>query len=174
MGERPRNVLAGHELFDAVKAPTGCQVWVLVEEVQVVVDLVLIHLGAELDIPPCLLHPFLEIDHPHMVILVHELVKLLQLREQCTGWRPDHHGRLVALNGLPASAPVLLAVEVVPTLNVHRHSKPKAELFGHSNNSLGTEDFGDVRTHEHHGFRALSSNRNVNARVRVDLMDAPA
>ena len=50
MGERPRNVLAGHELLDAAKAPAGCQVWVLVEEVPIVVDLVLLHLGAELDI----------------------------------------------------------------------------------------------------------------------------
>ena len=50
VGERPRNVLAGHELLDAGKAPTGCQVWVLVEEAPVVVDVVLIHFGAELDI----------------------------------------------------------------------------------------------------------------------------
>ena len=76
---RPRDVLAGHELLDATKASTRRQVWVLMEEVHVVVDLVLEHFGAELDVPFCLFHPLLKLEHPHLVVLVHELVKLLQL-----------------------------------------------------------------------------------------------
>ena len=85
----------------------------LVEEVAPVVDVEFVCVRTELDVAFCLLHPRLELEHLHPVVFIHNIVQFLQLGEQGTRRRPNDHARLVPLDRLPASVPVLFVGEVV-------------------------------------------------------------
>ena len=68
------HVLAIHQLGNAVEAPAGREVGVLVEDVAPVVPLELVHLAAEIDIALRLLHSLLELEYPQLEVLVHKLI----------------------------------------------------------------------------------------------------
>ena len=57
VGEYASHIGTGHQLLDAWKAPAGGQVRVLMQEVLPVVNLVLVDLRTEFDIPLRLVHP---------------------------------------------------------------------------------------------------------------------
>ena len=57
----------------------------LVEEISAVLALVFIHLSAEPDIALCLFHASLELLQQDIAAPIHELVKLLEPEELCTG-----------------------------------------------------------------------------------------
>ena len=77
------------EVLDAREVPAGCQVRVLVQEVLPIVDLVLVDLRAELDVPLRLVHPLVELEHPHPVIFIHKRIEFLQLGEERAGRGSD-------------------------------------------------------------------------------------
>ena len=79
------DVIEGH-LHDALQAPARSEPRVLMQEKPPLGPLVLIDAGAELHVPLDLLHPVLELCHPHLAASVHKLVQLLEAREQ-RAWR---------------------------------------------------------------------------------------
>ena len=127
MRQHSRHILAVHQLGDAVEAPAGREVGMLVEEVAPVVDLELVNPGAEFDIPLGLFHALLELEHPQLIVLVQTLIQFLQSREQCTRRLSNHQIKLITFQRFPASISILLAVEIIAALYVRSCStRPSA------------------------------------------------
>ena len=78
MGLDSLNVIVRHQLLDNIQSPAGRQPWVLMKKEPPMFPLVLIDLGTESDIALGLLHPELELLHPHVVIPIHIFVQLLE------------------------------------------------------------------------------------------------
>ena len=81
---RPR----GSAAWRCRRAPPFREIWMFVTEAAPVVDLELVHPGAELDRALRLLTPFLKLEHSHSVVIAHQLVDLLELKEKGTWRRP--------------------------------------------------------------------------------------
>ena len=89
VGEHIIDVIVALQLRDAVDLPARREPRVLLDEAPSLGPPVLTDAGAELQVPPGLLHPLLEIIHPHLAVSVHELVQLLETQEKRARWGPD-------------------------------------------------------------------------------------
>ena len=79
VGHYLSHVTLPFELQDAFEIPATRHPWMFMEEEPPLASLVLVDVGAELDVPFGLLQLLLEFLCPHLVVPVHELVDLLQL-----------------------------------------------------------------------------------------------
>ena len=134
--ERSICVLALLNLRDAVQPPAGRKPKMFMEEVLSVLDLVIVNIGAELDVPLCLIHPLLKLQEQHMLSLYMNL--LSQTRKQST------EARLVRHDGPPAFAPVSFDVKVITALDIHRKPRCQPELSTNGTNSFWAEDLADI------------------------------
>ena len=82
-----------HQLFDARQLPRGCPSWMLMEEVEVILKLLEVERGHEIDV-------YLRLDsqasHPGSIV-ASCLVKLLPRAECPAFWRADQQERLLLL-----------------------------------------------------------------------------
>ena len=65
------------KLGDAVKVPAHGQPQMLVDETPALAPLVIVYLGAKLDVSFGLRHPQLKLLHPHTTVLIHMFVQVL-------------------------------------------------------------------------------------------------
>jgi hypothetical protein len=90
----------------------------LMQEVSAVVDLVLIQLATESNMPFRLLEILVELLHPCRVALLQVLVQLHQHAEVGTRRAPDYKQWLITLEHLPGSLPVGNCVKIKPICEV--------------------------------------------------------
>ena len=116
----------GWHLFDlryARKTPGFGRKWMLMEELSIALDLVLIQVATELDMPFCFLQMFLKILRPFAVVPVYGLVQLIEYREVRTGWRSNKQRWFVPPHHLPRLLPVFSLIEIISIGEVERASR---------------------------------------------------